>query len=94
MRERQITTHPIALTKRKKYNKPAGSQKHYFLAYVLWRKYRKRFAEPVLEDYGYGSDRPNIPAPLDTAVSPDPVHAGRDRGHRGKSMRLLPGQAA
>ena len=56
MRERNLNIGPIALTKRKKYNKSAGSQKHYFLAYVLWRKYRKRFAEPVLEDYGYGSD--------------------------------------
>ena len=76
MRERQITTHSIALTKRKKYNKLAGSQKHYFLAYVLWCKYRKRFAEPVLEDYGYEPERPESYGAFKTVLEGITARAG------------------
>jgi len=37
-------------------HKRAGSQKHYFLAYILARLYRSRYTEPDLEDYGYSSE--------------------------------------
>ena|ERR1051325_8582729 len=89
MRDRSVADPPITVGTNRKYNKKPGSEKHYFLAYVLWRKYKKRFAEPLLEDYGYGPDRPYLPASLDTAVSEKPVHAGGSGPDEDKDMWVL-----